>query len=153
MKQIPVQIDGFENQTIEVHYPGILSDRQLLVNGKPAAKGEKRGEMRLTRDDGREVMARWKNSLRREGLEVDGTLYHFGRTLAWYELLLILAPVILPALGLAGWVFAGVAVVLGFAIFRSPRPFWQKFFLWFIQVGIIILLSQVVGSLLLAWIR
>ncbi|HHB90513.1 MAG TPA: hypothetical protein ENK60_04325 [Anaerolineae bacterium] len=145
MKQIPVQVDGFENQTIEVHYPGMFSDRQLLVNGKPAPKGEKRGEMRLVRDDGREVVARWKRSFGGHILDVDGQTYQIGQTFTWYEWVLIFIPFALAISGVMGWIFAGVAVGIGYAAFNSQRSQPQKILLWAGGLLLALALNIVVG--------
>ena len=48
----PVNLQGFEGQTIEVQTQGLLSGARQFVNGKPASKGTKRGEMLLRRNDG-----------------------------------------------------------------------------------------------------
>ena len=48
----PINIDGFEGQTLEMKPSGMLAGPQLLVNGQPAAKGPKRGQMLLRRTDG-----------------------------------------------------------------------------------------------------
>jgi hypothetical protein len=55
----PLQVEGFEGQTIVVQTPGLISGASLLVNGQPAQKGKKRGELALRRSDGREVTVNW----------------------------------------------------------------------------------------------
>ena len=57
-----VNLQGFEGQTIELQTQGMLSGPKLLVNGKPASKGEKRGEMLLRRNDGKEVVAKFQTA-------------------------------------------------------------------------------------------
>ena len=57
-----VNIDGFEGQVIEIKTSFFVSPK-LLVNGQPAPKGSKRGEMLLKSNDGAEVVAKWKPQL------------------------------------------------------------------------------------------
>src|SRR5258707_15744360 len=58
--RFPLKLDGFEGQTLEVQPSGILGGPKRLVNGQPAAAGPKRGQMALRRNDGREVLVRWR---------------------------------------------------------------------------------------------
>ena len=145
MSKIRLQIEGFENQTIEFKSPGLLSGRKLLVNGEPAPKGPRRGEMRLVRDDGREVVARWKRSFGGHILDVDGKTYQIGQTFTWYEWVLIFIPFALAISGVMGWIFAGVAVGVGYAAFNSQRSQLQKILLWAGGLLLALALNIVVG--------
>ena len=55
-------IEGFEGQDLEVNV-SFWTGPKLLVNGQPAPKGTKRGEMLLQRNDGRQVVAIWKQQM------------------------------------------------------------------------------------------
>lgn len=148
-----IQLQGFENQTIEVQLPGLLSTRKLLVNGEPAPKGEKRGEMRLTQDDGREVIARWKRSFGSQVLEVEEQTYQVSHAFKWYEWIMIAIPLILAAVGFMGWVYAALAVGIGYTVFQSRRPLFQKTLLWVGGLVLAIGLNMVIGGVLLALLR
>ena len=83
---IRLAVEGFEKQTVEVQPPGFVSSAKLYINGLEAPKGPKRGQMLLRRDDGREVMAKWKVVfLDVPKLEVDGVVYHVVKPLKWYQ--------------------------------------------------------------------
>jgi len=123
-------LEGFERQVIEVQSAGLMSNRKLLVNGEPAPKGPKRGQMRLTRDDGREVIARWKFSLGGDVLEVDGETIQVSEPYRWWEWMLLALPAGLAAAGIMGWLFAAIPMAIGGALFRSERSPKQKVLLW-----------------------
>ncbi len=85
----PLALEGFENQKMEVQDRLLFGSHKLLVDGEPAPKGAEKEEMVLTRDDGRQVTARWqKSGLRRHILEVDGKTIVVKRSALWWELLL-----------------------------------------------------------------
>ncbi len=63
----PLQLQGFEGQSLEVRPSGLASGPKLLVNGQPATPGVRRGLMVLRRNDGREIVA----SLRPQVLGLD----------------------------------------------------------------------------------
>jgi hypothetical protein len=119
----PVNIEGFENQTIEVKPTGLFKGPQLLIYGQPAPKGNKRGTMLLRRNDGREVVATWKSKfigLEHPSLVVDGKEIIVFKPLKWYEYVWSGLPVLLVFVGGGLGAFLGV---LGFwfsiSIFRS----------------------------------
>ncbi len=115
-------IEGFEGQNIEVNI-GFWSGPKLLINGNPAQKGNKRGEMILQRNDGREVIAIWKpqfSGLDVPQLSVDGKIVILVEPLTWYQLVWGGWPVILLFIG---GLLGAIAGVVGFSInakvFRS----------------------------------
>lgn len=82
-----LSIDGFEEQNIEAHVHD-LTGAKLLVNEKSPQKGKKIGEMVLRRDDGNEVIAKWKPyflNLDIPRLEVDGKIIRLVDPLEWYQ--------------------------------------------------------------------
>jgi hypothetical protein len=102
-------IDGFEGQDLEVQPSILTSGAKLLVNGNPAPKGPKLGQMLLRRDDGREVAAVWKPMLWDiPQLIVDGKTIAVVDRLPWYDWVWCCLPVILIALG------GGLGAVCGF---------------------------------------
>jgi hypothetical protein len=71
---------------LEVLAPGFFSGPRLLVDGEPAPKGPKRGQMLLRRDDGSQVIATWKpRFLDLTQLVVDGQALNIIEPLKWYE--------------------------------------------------------------------
>ncbi len=124
-------IQGFEGQRIELVPPGILSGPKLLVDGRPAWKGPNKGQMVLRTDDGREVLATWRQrylGFDVPQLEVEGRLILFTEPVKWYEFVWSGIPLFLLFLGNV------VGVVLGFAcfplnvrVFQSRRGTLFKF--------------------------
>ena len=115
-------IEGFEGQNIEVII-GFWAGPKLLVNGEPAQKGSKRGEMVLQRNDGKQVIATWKPQalgLDVPQLSVDGKAVTLVEPLKWYQWVWGGWPVVLLFIGGALGALAGM---IGFSInakvFRS----------------------------------
>ena len=110
-----VNTEGFEGQNIEVK-TGFWAGPKLLVNGEPAQKGSKRGEMILKRNDGKQVVATWKPQLL--GLDVpqlniDGKTINLIEPLKWYQWVWGGWPVFLLFIGGALGALAGF---IGFSI-------------------------------------
>lgn len=127
----PIQLEGFEGQTLEVKAAGLWAGPQLLVNGQPAAKGPKRGQMLLRRNDGSESIATWKQmflGLDVPGLIVDGKQISVVEPLKWYVWVWSGLPVLLVFIGGALGAVAGiVAFTINTQIFRSARSTAVKF--------------------------
>lgn len=110
-----VNIEGFEGQQIEVNV-GFWSGPKLLVNGGPAPKGNKRGEMVLQRNDGRQVVATWKPQILGfdvPQLLVDGKAVNLIEPLKWYQWIWGGWPVVLLFVGGA---LGAIAGLVGFSI-------------------------------------
>jgi hypothetical protein len=108
-------IEGFENQNIEVAV-SFWSGPKLLVNGEPAQKGSKRGEMILQRADGKQVSVSWKQQVL--GLDVpqlivDGKTTNLVEPLKWYQLVWGGLPILLVFVGGA---IGAVVGLIGFSI-------------------------------------
>jgi hypothetical protein len=154
----PVTIPGFENQKIEAKVPYIFTGHKLLVNGQPAPKGNKSGEMLLRRDDGTEVVATWH--LRFLGLDVpnlivDGKEIQVLEPLKWYEFTWISLPVLLVFFGGGLGILCGLAgFILNAHIFRSSISRYLKYVLTtvvtILSVVVWYLLRMVLGAILLA---
>lgn len=150
----PVTLEGFENQTIEVQDGLIFGSHKLLVDGNPAPKGKEKGEVVLTRDDGREVTARWmKSTLRKHILDVDGKTVEIKRSSLLWEIVLLAVPVGLWKTGVLGLIFAIVAIGLGTAALQTRRPPLQRFLLWAGAMVVAFGLNVVIGGLLTGLIR
>ena len=71
------KLEGFEGQDIEIK-ASMWTGTRMFINGQKAPKGQHRGEMSLTRNDGRVVNARWIPQMfgfDTSQLEVDGKTY------------------------------------------------------------------------------
>ena len=129
----PIALEGFEGQTVEVQTAGIWSGPKLLVNGQPAAKGAKRGQMTLTNNQGQPVVAAWRPrflGLDVPQLAVDGEVIEVTRPLPCYAWLWSGLPIVLLFIGGALGAVAGiVAFTVNAGIFRSHRSTAVKFLL------------------------
>ena len=96
--RIPLKVEGFEKDTIEVEYEQIFTKPELLVNGTPAREDES-GNFILTRNDGKEVKAKWKKFARSDlpNLEVGGKVYRVDSPIRLYEWLLMILPLVLQS--------------------------------------------------------
>lgn len=115
-------IEGFEGQNIEVN-TSFWTGTKLLVNGDPAQKGNKRGEMILQRNDGKQVIATWKPQflgLDVPQLTVDGKPVILVEPLKWYQWVWSGWPIILLFIGGALGAIAGmVSFSINTKIFRT----------------------------------
>ena len=122
-----VSIEGFEGQDIEVKTSFWLGPK-LVVNGVPAPKGSKRGEMLLQRNDGRQVIARWKPQFM--GLDVpqlivDDKVINLVEPLKWYQGIWGGLPIVLVfvfiggALGALGTIAGIIGFTINTKIFRT----------------------------------
>lgn len=119
---ITVSLEGFEGQNIEVKN-SFWTGPKLFVNGNPAPRGDKRGEMALQRNDGRQAVARWKPQIL--GLDVpqllvDGKTVNLVEPLKWYQWLWSALPIVLVFIGgMWGAICGLVAFYLNGKVFRS----------------------------------
>jgi hypothetical protein len=127
----PITLEGFEGQAIDVQTAGFLTGPKVLINGQPAAKGPKRGQMILRRNDGRDVVAVWKPQflgLDVPQLAVDGKAIQVAEPLPWYVWVWSALPIILIFIGGALGAMAGmVGFSINTSIFRSSWPGPAKF--------------------------
>jgi hypothetical protein len=126
---IPLQLEGFEGQNIEIVPAGFFTPAKLLVDGMPAPKGKRAGENRLTRNDGREVVVTWKPQLLdMPKLVIDGITINIVKPLRWYEWAWCALPLVLVFTAKA---FAGIIGIIAFSInakiFRSELSVLAKF--------------------------
>jgi hypothetical protein len=126
-----VKLEGFEGQKIEVQPAGFSSSAKLFVNGLEPRQGPKRGEMILTRNDGREVVAKWQSAfLDVPKLVVENKVINVAKPLAWYEWIWNGWPIVLIfGGGLLGGLFGGAAVALNLSVFRSQQDPLLKYVL------------------------
>lgn len=121
--EYPVRIAGFEGRQIVVKSGGLFSGAKLLVDGQPAPKGEKRGELLLRRNDGTDVPAQLRMTNFLDPVPVvviNGEQIHVVEPLKWYEWVWAGSPILLVfAGGLLGGLTGGVAAVVNGRILRS----------------------------------
>jgi len=127
----PLQLEGFEGQSVEVQPSGLFAGPRLLVNGQPARPAPKRGQVLLRRNDGREVIVIWKPQLL--GLDVpqlwmDGMRVNVVEPLKWYVWVWSALPVLLVLIGGALGALAGfIGFGINTKIFRSGLPGLAQF--------------------------
>jgi hypothetical protein len=124
-----VNLEGFEGQRIEVQPAGFFGAARLFVNDVEVRKGTRRGEMILTRNDGKEVVAAWRNNfLDVPKLIVENKIINVAKPLAWYEWVWNGWPVVLLFGGGAlGGLFGALAIVINLNLFRSQQTTWLKY--------------------------
>jgi hypothetical protein len=126
----PIEIVGFEGQTLEVKF-STFAGPQLLINGQPAPEGPKRGQMILRRTASTEVIATWKSQsfgLDVPRLVVAGEEIKVVDPLKWYELVWSGWPVVLIfGGGILGGLIGPIAFVINLRILRSARSTPIKF--------------------------
>lgn len=124
-----VNLEGFEGQRIEVQPAGFLGSAKLFVNDVEARQGAKRGEMILTRNDGKEVVAIWRNNfLDVPKLMVENKVIDVAKPLAWYEWIWNGWPIVLLFGGGAlGGLLGALAIVANLAVFRTQQNTLLKY--------------------------
>ena len=124
-----LNLEGFEGQKIEVQPASFFGSAKLFVNDVEAHPGAKRGEMILTRNDGKEVVATWRNNfLDVPKLMVENRVIEVAKPLAWYEWIWNGWPIVLLFGGGAlGGLFGALAIVANLAVFRSQQNTLLKY--------------------------
>lgn len=144
-------IEGFEGQKVEAKI-SLLTGSRLFINGTPAPKGLRRGEMVLQRNDGRPVYASWKPQafgLDVPQLVVDGRTISLAAPLQWYQWVWSALPVLLVFWGgLLGAIAGVLAFSINTSIFRSSMNQIIKYFLSGLVSILTVLIYLVIGSVL-----
>lgn len=144
-------VEGFEGQDLEVNV-SFWTGSKLLVNGQPAPKGAKRGEMLLQRNDGRQVVAIWKQQMMGfdiPQLVVDGKPVKLVEPLQWYQWLWGGWPVVLVFVGGALGAIAGVlAFTINARLFRTEMNPVLKYVVTAVVSGGAVLAYFIVALLL-----
>lgn len=116
-------IPGFENRNIMVRAGEFFHGARLFIDGIPAEKGAKRGQMLIRRNDGAVVVAQFRATNFIDPvpqLVIDGEVHSLVRPLAWYQWLWGGLPLALIFLGGAlGGLAGGLALVINSRLFRS----------------------------------
>jgi hypothetical protein len=139
---LEVTIPGFKRQKVEVIPPGFFKGLQLLLNGQPAARGERRGEYLLTDDQGQVVRARFRNQafgLDYPQLEVGKQTLNIVEPLKWYWWVVAVLPLLLVTFG--GALGGLIGLIVAWGNIRLLRQPWH----WLARLG------AVLGMTLLAF--
>ena len=144
MMNMPITLEGFEGQTIELQPGTFWKGPILLVNGQPAPNGPKRGTMALRRNDGRDVIAKWKpvfGGIDVPALIVDEKVIQLVEPLPWYQWVWSGLPIILIFVGGAlGAIIGIVAAATNIKMFRSQQTTLIKYGLSaVVSIGAVIL--------------
>jgi len=129
--EYPVHIAGFEGRDLVLKTGGFLSGAKVWIDGQPAPKGPKRGEMLLRRNDGTEVAIKLNNANFFDPVPtimVEGPKINVVEPLKWYQRAWCAIPILLILVGGAlGGGTGGAAVVINGWIFRTEMSEPLKF--------------------------
>lgn len=125
-----IHAEGFEGRQLVVESAGFFSGPRLLLDGQPASKGPKRGQLLLRRNDGVNVIAQLRGVFVDPipQVTVDGKPIKIAEPLPWYVWVWSGLPLILLFLGGAlGGGLGAVAMTINGRIFRAAMHSWLKF--------------------------
>ena len=125
-----VPAEGFEGRQLVVQSAGFFSGPRLMLDGQPAPKGPKRGQLLLRRNDGVDVIAQ----LRRLFVDpipqvtVDGKAIKIAEPLPWYVWVWSGWPMVLLLMGGAlGAGLGAAATMINGRVFRTNMHGALKF--------------------------
>ncbi|HJZ49831.1 MAG TPA: hypothetical protein VKE41_21790 [Roseiflexaceae bacterium] len=128
--QHSVNVEGFEGRQLVVESAGFFSGPRLMLDGKPASKGPKRGQLLLRRNDGVDVIAQLRGLFVDPipQVTVDGKTIKIAEPLPWYVWVWSGLPIVLLFMGGAlGGGLGAVAMMINGRIFRSDMHGALKF--------------------------
>jgi hypothetical protein len=120
--QYYVPAEGFEGRQLVVQSAGFLSGPRLMLDGQPAPKGPKRGQLVLRRNDGVDVIAQLRGLFVDPipQVTVDGKTIKIAEPLPWYVWVWSGLPLVLLFMGGAlGGGLGAAAMMINGRIFRS----------------------------------
>src|SRR5262249_4502463 len=120
----------FEGRQLIVESAGFLSGPRLLIDGQPASKGPKRGQLLLRRNDGSAVIAQLRGVFVDPipQVMIDGKTIKIAEPLPWYVWLWGGLPILLLFLGGAlGAGLGAAAMMINGRIFRTDMHGALKF--------------------------
>jgi hypothetical protein len=125
-----IHAEGFEGRQLMVKSAGFFSGPRLLLDGQPAAKGPKRGQLLLRRNDGSPVIAQLRGVFIDPipQVTIDGKAIKIAEPLPWYVWVWSGLPLVLLFLGGAlGGGLGAVAMTINGRIFRADMHSALKF--------------------------
>lgn len=151
--EFPIPVEGFENRNLTLKAGGFWKGARIWIDGQPAAKAPKRGYYLLKRNDGQEVMARFRGFLNPiPPVEIDGRLFHVVEPLKWYQWVWCGWPIVLMFMGgFLGALLGGGAFVTNARIFREDINGVLKYFVTaVVSIVAVVLFVLIAGSVQLA---
>jgi len=128
--EYPIRLKGFGAQRVVVDTGGFFTPPRLLVNGKPASPGNKRGWYVLKTDYGTRVDAQLRSTNPLDPIPqlfIDGDQVSFAPPLPWYGWLWAAIPLGLVVLGgVVGGVLGAVATYVNVRLLRTSMSTGQK---------------------------
>jgi hypothetical protein len=128
--QHSIQAEGFEGRQLIVESSGWLAGPRLIIDGQPASKGPKRGQLLLRRNDGIDVVAQLRGIFVDPIPQViiDGKPIKIAEPLPWYVWVWSGLPLVLILMGgaLGGGLGAAATAING-RIFRADIHTALKF--------------------------
>ena len=125
-----VHAEGFEGRQLVVESAGFFSGPRLMLDGQPAPKGPKRGQLLLRRNDGSDVIAQLRGVFVDPipQVTIDGKTIKIVEPLPWYVWIWCGLPLVLLFLGGAlGGGLGAVAMTINGRIFRADMHGALKF--------------------------
>jgi hypothetical protein len=125
-----VQAEGFEGRQLVVESSGFFSGPRLLLDGQPATKGPKRGQLLLRRNDGVDVIAQLRSVFIDPipQITIDGKTIKIAEPLPWYIWVWSGFPLVLLFIGGAlGGGLGAAAMMINGRVFRTDMPGALKF--------------------------
>jgi hypothetical protein len=145
----PITAEGFENREFTLRPGGFFKGARLWIDGQEVPKGLKRGFYSLKRNDGQEVLARFRGFLDPiPAVEIDGKITRVVEPLRWYQWVWGSWPVILLFLGGAiGGFLGGAAVAINAHLFRANvSPILKYFLTAAVSTAAVILFILIAGA-------
>ncbi len=131
--EYPVNLPGFEGRQLMVKTAGFFSGPALMIDGQPAPKGAKPGQVVLRRSDGTEVTAQLRTVNFVDPLPqllIDNKPVVLAEPLKWYQWLWAGWPFALVFIGgLLGGLAGGIATMINGRIFRQELNAFAKYLL------------------------
>jgi hypothetical protein len=125
-----VHAEGFEGRQLIVESSGFFSGPRLMLDGQPASKGPKRGQLLLRRNDGVDVIAQLRGVFVDPipQVTVDGKTIKIAEPLPWYIWLWSGLPIVLLFIGGAlGGGLGAAAMMINGRVFRTDMHGGLKF--------------------------
>ena len=125
-----VHAEGFEGRQLVVESAGFFSGPRLMLDGQPAPKGPKRGQLLLRRNDGSDVIAQLRGVFVDPipQVTIDGKTIKIVEPLPWYVWLWGGLPILLLFVGGAlGGGLGAAAMMINGRVFRTDMHGALKF--------------------------
>lgn len=146
-----LNLPGFEGRQLVLEEAGWLSGAKLLLDGRAAPKGAKRGEYLLRRNDGRDAVAQLKGVFLDPVpyLLLEGRTIRVAEPLQWYQWVWAGMPLVLVAAGgCIGGVCGALAVGLNVRIFRMKMNPVLQFLLTGAISGVALIIVLILAVML-----